>query len=1266
MADSNSSQHNPKNRRTPRHDRRQSTQLYNPDDNTHSSLDMPPLPVQNQQRNNNGHRKTASMNPNPQDRNRRKNLAPRFQEDQVEAEGEVDSYGTLNQNFQFGAKRRTTPNSISFSNHTPSQSLGGGNYGHPLNNMTPEQLLIQQQIEALQHQQRALIQNQSQFVQQYDQQTLNSRMNTAGANNHRRIQSQQVPNMRSPNFGQYSPQSSSLYNPQSPQMKNIPKGHGRRHSVNVSKVTQDLDNFSFPPKNPNSGNIPPGHARRISTGQAIQQPVAINSQSGVPDLAQAQSQLASLAQFRVGVGAGGHNRAQSFAFPNAFQNMVAAASLSAALGGNQMGKFDNGINYALQQQQAFNLQLQQPGGQGGPQRKSLFAPYLPQASLPPLLTAGKLVVGMLRVNKRNRSDAYISTEVLDADVYICGSKDRNRALEGDIVAVELLNVDEVWGTKKEKEEKKRRKEENAQYDALRAINPSIETKQQAKNRDDVEVEGQGLFLIADEEVTDEQKPKYAGHVVAIVERMPGQLFSGTLGILRPSSAATKEKQDAERREREGGIPQAQEKPTQKPKIVWFKPTDKRVPLIAIPTEQAPKDFLEKSEDYQNEIFVACIKRWPITSLHPFGTLVEKLGTIGDVEVETSALLKDSNACFSEDFSENVLKCLPSLPWSIPEQEYMNRRDLRNERTFTIDPDTAKDLDDAVSIKLNEDGTYDITVSIADVSYFIKPNSALDKDARKRATSVYLVQRAVPMLPSVLSSDLCSLLPDKERLAFSVTFTMTKDAKVIKTWYGRTIIKSCAQLSYQNAQNVIEGKSLDAAKEKLSDLHSSDEIEGDIKVLFDLSRKLRQRRFDNGALKIDSMKLSFQLDDNGVPIDCVAYQSREANNLIEEFMLLTNMSVASQIAVNLPEQSLLRRHEDPIDRKLEGFKERAKDLGFDMDISSSGALQKSFSDIKDKEASSMLQVLAVKGMCRAKYFCSGAIDISAYKHYALNVPLYTHFTSPIRRYADVIVHRQLDTVLQFGEDAENKFGTGERETIAKIAQQCNIKKDASKQAQESSQHLYLCLLISDLTRRYGPVGRQATVIGVLDRAFDVLVNDMGIEKRVHVDKIPVDNSEFNEEEKTLDLYWKNGVDVISWLADNSSDSHLRRIQEMASKHAPSHMTSRSTQDESALFDDDDEEDDDEDEDNGIPNDTNDNDNIQTVQHMKSKQVYEPKYQNVRIDNGNYIQTIKERMTVDVSRESFWKYFVNNFIQIIVTADFSASPPILKCYCGNPFA
>lgn len=198
------------------------------------------------------------------------------------------------------------------------------------------------------------------------------------------------------------------------------------------------------------------------------------------DLAQAQAQLQSLQQFRAAAG-GHHHKMASFSFPNMLPNMMAA---------NMMGLGLGGVNLLQQQQQQFQSQLQQQSTQ--PQRKSLFAPYLPQASLPPLLAAGKLVVGILRVNKRNRSDAYVATEVLDADIYICGSKDRNRALEGDIVAVELLDVDEVWGTKKEKEEKKRKKEENAAYD-------SRSGRKDDKKKDDVEVEGQGLMLFEDEE-----------------------------------------------------------------------------------------------------------------------------------------------------------------------------------------------------------------------------------------------------------------------------------------------------------------------------------------------------------------------------------------------------------------------------------------------------------------------------------------------------------------------------------------------------------------------------------------------------------------------------------------------------------------------------------------------------------------------------------------------------------------------------------------------
>lgn len=238
----------------------------------------------------------------------------------------------------------------------------------------------------------------------------------------------------------------------------------------------------------------------------------------VTDLASAQAQLQSLAQFRAAAG-GGHQKMASFAFPNMMPNLLAATTLQAPAGQS-----------LIEQQQAFQMQLQQSAH--GPQRKSLFAPYLPQASLPPLLQAGKLVVGILRVNKKNRSDAYVATDVLEADIYICGSKDRNRALEGDIVAIELLDVDEVWGTKKEKEDKKRRKEENAAYD----LKPST-VKRFEKKKDDVEVEGQGMTLFDDEEVDDNTKPTYAGHVVAVV-RPPSKLAGIVADNLGGTNART--------------------------------------------------------------------------------------------------------------------------------------------------------------------------------------------------------------------------------------------------------------------------------------------------------------------------------------------------------------------------------------------------------------------------------------------------------------------------------------------------------------------------------------------------------------------------------------------------------------------------------------------------------------------------------------------------------------------------------------------------------
>jgi protein SSD1 len=411
-----------------------------------------------------------------------------------------------------------------------------------------------------------------------------------------------------------------------------------------------------------------------------------------------------------------------------------------------------------------------------------------------------------------------------------------------------------------------------------------------------------------------------------MERMPGQLFSGTLALLRPSSTATKEREAAEKARREAeeraaGIePKVEEskddkkdEKNERPKIVWFKPTDKRVPLIAIPTEQAPPDFVENHQSYAQQLFVACIKRWPITSLHPFGTLVTQIGEIGGIDVETEALLKDNNVS-SEEFNENVTKCLPAIPWTIPEKEFEIRRDLRSTRIFTIDPSTANDLDDAVSCTRLPDGNYEIGVHIADVSHFVKPNTALDRDARKRATTVYLVQKSAPMLPPLLCEELCSLCPGVEKLACSIIWKMTPEGKTMETWYGRTIIKPCAKLSYENAQEVIDGNPLNAEVNIFND-HNAKEVEADIKLLHELAQRLRDQRFKRGALSLGSIRLTFELDEQDNPIECTVSKLKDANRLIEEFMLLANMSVAQKISSAFPEQALLRRHAPPIERRL---------------------------------------------------------------------------------------------------------------------------------------------------------------------------------------------------------------------------------------------------------------------------------------------------------------------------------------------------------------
>ena len=696
----------------------------------------------------------------------------------------------------------------------------------------------------------------------------------------------------------------------------------------------------------------------------------------------------------------------------------------------------------------------------------------------------------------------------------------------------------------------------------------------------LKVEGQSLLLMEEDEINDEQKPLYAGHIVAVVERVAGQMFSGSLGVLRPSSQATKEKQEAERQAREGGSNYSRhDRQQDRPKIVWFKPTDKRVPLIAIPTEQAPKDFVEKHQGYANKIFVACIKRWPITSLHPFGTLVEQLGDAGDLKVETDALLRDNNFG-PDDFSDAVLKNVGYEDWSVAadgETGEQDRRDFREEETFTIDPNGSKELDDAIHFKDLGNGQVELGVHVADVAHFVKANSLVDREARKRGTAVYLMNRAVNMLPPKLSQDVCCLNPGEERYTVSVIFKVdaaTGNVVDGDAWVGKGIIKSTDKLTYDEVDAVISGTSFSKA--------GVTEARGkQILMLYSLAQKFRQTRFGGvDVTDVPALRLLYALDDENVPVEQNIFNSSPAHEMIEEISHKTNSFVAEKISQAMPDRAFLRRQGPPNHRRLQLFAERMNNIGYAMDISSSAALQNSIFRIEDSDVRKGMETLVVKSLLRAKYAIPGKVPDDYLSHYGLNVPLYTHFTNPSRRYADIIVHRQLEAVLngtEFNEDLES---------LAKTAETCNTKKDSAHAAQEQSVHIESCRMMAKKSEEQGgDLIATGIVVCVYESAFDVLIPEFGFEKRVHCDQLPLKKAEFDKNKRLLELYWEKGVPSSAFIPEDerpqargSRPANSFAARDAAARHVASHEAERKStntgsidaQAVDALFDDDDDE------------------------------------------------------------------------------------------------
>ena len=394
--------------------------------------------------------------------------------------------------------------------------------------------------------------------------------------------------------------------------------------------------------------------------------------------------------------------------------------------------------------------------------------------------------------------------------------------------------------------------------------------------------------------------------------------------------------------------------------------------------------------------IARITDWPEHSKNPFGEIIEVLGNPGDHEVEMNSILADFD--FPLRFPENVLNETNKVTSAITKREISNRKDFREIFTCTIDPIDAKDFDDALSLKKLDNGNWEVGIHIADVSWYVKPGTAVDKEAYERGTSIYLVDRVIPMLPEKLSNEICSLRANEDKLCYSAVFELDDNAKVLNDWYGRTVINSNYRYNYNEIQKIIEG--------------ASDKYKDPILVLHKLAVKMRNIRFRKGALAFSSQEVKFELDDKGKPIGAYIKEQMDSNRLVEDFMLLANRKVAEKIGRKRGRQEpgtfIYRIHDVPNPDKLQTFSEFLNKLGYSLNLGSkksvSSSLNQLFKEIKGKGEENMIENIAIRTMSKAEY------SINNIGHYGLAFSYYTHFTSPIRRYPDLMVHRLLDMYL----------------------------------------------------------------------------------------------------------------------------------------------------------------------------------------------------------------------------------------------------------------
>ncbi|XP_005990163.1 DIS3-like exonuclease 1 isoform X1 [Latimeria chalumnae] len=639
-----------------------------------------------------------------------------------------------------------------------------------------------------------------------------------------------------------------------------------------------------------------------------------------------------------------------------------------------------------------------------------FPEHLPLEILEAGIKSGRYIQGILNVNKhRAQMEGFVRLQgvtgketELKSDILVYGGKAQNRAIHGDVVAVELLPKNEWKGR------------------------------------------GTALCESDDKVVVEVQsEPMPTGRVVGIIQRN-----------WRDYVVTFPPREDI----------QSQGKSAQKILVV---PWDYKIPKIRISTQQA-----EALQDYR---IVVRIDSWESTSLYPNGHFVRVLGRIEELETEITSILIEnfiSVAPFSEAQMREMPVNTPQNPWKVDPEEEAERVDLRNTHlVFSIDPKGCEDVDDALSVRKLRNGNLELGVHIADVTHFVKLSSCTDLEARARATTYYLADRRYDMLPAVLSADLCSLLGGVDRYALSVMWELDKTSyEVKKVWFGRTIICSTYKMFYEAAQALLDGdlnvvdeipelKKLDddSRQQKLNDLIWA------VENLTDIARHIRTKRSVCGALELEGVEIRVQLDDDKNIDDLVPKQPLEVHETIAECMIFANHWVAKKVWESFPYHALLRHHPAPRQEFFTNLIECARAKGFNMDTSSNKALADSLDhaeDPNDPFVNKLLRSMAIQAMSNALYFSTGSCSEDQFYHYGLALDKYTHFTSPIRRYADIVVHRLLMIAILKEKNLEAEEPFFSNKDLEELCQHINNRNRAAQQAQKQSTELFQCMYFKD--------------------------------------------------------------------------------------------------------------------------------------------------------------------------------------------------------------